>query len=96
MAALQGHARPDRRRARLGTDEPRGVRRPEGQQGALYVGSPETVARKIAGTARLLGLTRFDLKYSMGTLPHEAMMSTIELYGTQVVPMVRDLLSEGS
>lgn len=67
-----------------------------GPQGALYVGSPETVARKIAGTARLLGLTRFDLKYSMGTLPHEAMMRTIELYGTQVVPMVRDLLSEGS
>ncbi|MFN8156852.1 MAG: LLM class flavin-dependent oxidoreductase [Candidatus Nanopelagicales bacterium] len=67
-----------------------------GPQGALYVGSPETVARKIAGTARLLGLTRFDLKYSMGTLPHDQIMRTIELYGTQVIPMVRDLLSEGS
>ncbi len=67
-----------------------------GPQGALYVGSPETVARKIAGTARLLGLSRFDLKYSMGTLPHDQMMRTIELYGTTVIPMVRDMLSEGA
>ena len=67
-----------------------------GPQGALYVGSPETVARKIARTARLLGLSRFDLKYSMGTLPHEHMMRTIELYGTTVVPMVRDMLSDGA
>lgn len=67
-----------------------------GPQGALYVGSPETVARKIAGTARLLGLARFDLKYSMGTLPHPQLMRTIELYGTQVIPMVRDLLSDGT
>ena len=67
-----------------------------GPQGALYVGSPETVARKIAGTARLLGLSRFDLKYSMGTLPHDQMMRTIELYGTQVMPMVRDMLSDSA
>lgn len=67
-----------------------------GPQGALYVGSPETVARKIAATARLLGLSRFDLKYSMGTLPHEHMMRTIELYGTTVIPMVRDMLSDGA
>ena len=67
-----------------------------GPQGALYVGSPETVARKIARTARLLGLSRFDLKYSMGTLPHGHMMRTIELYGTTVVPMVRDMLSDGA
>ncbi|HET7900218.1 MAG TPA: LLM class flavin-dependent oxidoreductase [Candidatus Nanopelagicales bacterium] len=65
-----------------------------GPQGALYVGSPETVARKIAATARLLGLSRFDLKYSMGTLPHAHMMRTIELYGTTVIPLVRDMLSE--
>ena len=67
-----------------------------GPQGALYVGSPETVARKIAGTARLLDLSRFDLKYSMGTLPHDQMMRTIELYGTTVIPMVRDMLSESA
>src|SRR5690606_25165097 len=51
-------------------------------EGAMYVGSPETVARKIAATVRTLGLSRFNLKYSNGTLPHELMMRSIELYGT--------------
>jgi len=64
-----------------------------GPQGAMYVGAPETVARKIAGTARLLGLSRFDLKYSMGTLPHPQLMRCIELYGTTVIPLVRDMLT---
>jgi probable LLM family oxidoreductase len=64
-----------------------------GPQGAMYVGAPETVARKIAGTARLLGLSRFDLKYSMGTLPHPRLMRCIELYGTTVIPLVRDMLA---
>ena len=61
-------------------------------QGALCVGSPETVATKIAKTITALGLARFDLKYSSGTLPHEALMTSIELYGTKVVPRVRELL----
>jgi len=64
-----------------------------GPDGALYVGSPETVARKIAGTARLLGLSRFDLKYSSGPLPHDQQLRSIELYGTQVIPRVRELLA---
>ena len=34
--------------------------------GALYVGSPETVARKIARTVKGLGIDRFDLKYATG------------------------------
>ena len=64
-----------------------------GPDGALYVGSPETVAAKIAATMKTLGLSRFDLKYSNGTLPHEAVMTSIELYGTKVVPMVREMLA---
>lgn len=64
-----------------------------GPEGAVYSGSPETVARKIASTVRLLGLDRFDLKFSTGTLPHEKMMRSIELYGTRVIPLVRDMLS---
>ncbi len=67
-----------------------------GPDGALYVGSPQTVARKIAATARVLQLSRFDMKYSVGQLPHEALMRSIELYGTQVIPRVRDLLAESS
>lgn len=62
--------------------------------GSLYVGSAETVARRIAGTVRTLGLGRFDMKYSHGTLSHAAMMDTIRRYGEQVVPMVRDMLSD--
>jgi probable LLM family oxidoreductase len=63
-----------------------------GPKGALMVGSPETVARKITAVAKSLGLSRFDLKYSHGTLPHESMLRSIELYGTQVAPMVRENL----
>jgi probable LLM family oxidoreductase len=62
--------------------------------GSLYVGSPETVARKIAGTVQALGASRFDLKYSAGTLPHEKMMRSIELYGSEVMPRVQRMLAE--
>jgi len=62
--------------------------------GAQHVGSPETVARKIARTVRALGLQRFDLKYATGPLPHAELMKSIELYGTRVAPRVRELLAE--
>ncbi len=61
--------------------------------GSLYVGSPETVARKIAAAVKTLQVSRFDLKYSAGTLPHELSMHGIELYGKKVIPMVRELVS---
>ncbi len=67
--------------------------RQEIDHGSLYVGSPETVARKIAATIKALDVSRFDLKYSAGPLPHEKLMHCIELYGTKVAPMVRDLLA---
>ena len=54
------------------------------------VGSPETVAAKVVKTARLLGLSRFNVKYSAGTLPHATLMRSIELFGTVVAPRVRD------
>ena len=66
----------------------------EMQHGALYAGSPETVARKIAGTIRALGVNRFDLKYANGPMPHEQLMESIRLYGTEVIPRVRELLAE--
>jgi probable LLM family oxidoreductase len=62
--------------------------------GSLYVGSPETVARKIAATVRALGVSRFDLKYSAGTLRHELLLRSIELYGREVIPRVRRLLAQ--
>jgi alkanesulfonate monooxygenase SsuD/methylene tetrahydromethanopterin reductase-like flavin-dependent oxidoreductase (luciferase family) len=66
--------------------------REAGPDGSLYVGSPETVAKKMAATIQVLGLTRFHLKYSNGTLPHQALMTSLELYGTQVAPRVQGLL----
>ena len=65
----------------------------EVEEGALYVGSPETVARKIAATVRALGLQRFQMKYSAGPLNHARLLRSIELYGTKVIPLVRDMLA---
>jgi probable LLM family oxidoreductase len=62
--------------------------------GSLYVGSAVTVARKIVATVRALGASRFDMKYSAGTLPHELMLRSIELYGREVIPRVRRLRAE--
>ena len=63
------------------------------EHGSLYLGSPETVARKIAATVKALGVSRFDLKYSAGTLAHGNLMTCIELYGREVMPRVRELLA---
>ena len=61
--------------------------------GALHLGSPQTVARRIATTMTDLGAVRFDMKYSAGTLPHDQIMRCIELYGTKVAPLVRQMLA---
>ncbi|MGY0004381.1 LLM class flavin-dependent oxidoreductase [Micromonospora sp. I033] len=63
-----------------------------GPHGALYVGSPETVARKIAANLPVLSANRFEMKYGMGGLSHGSLMTAIELYGTEVIPRVRELL----
>lgn len=65
----------------------------EVEHGSIYAGSPETVARKIARAVQSVGASRFDLKYSNGPMPHSQLMSSIELYGTKVVPLVRDMLA---
>jgi probable LLM family oxidoreductase len=61
--------------------------------GSMYVGSPETVANRIAAVIRTLGLSRFDLLYGVGRVPHEQRMATVELYGREVIPRVRELLA---
>lgn len=65
--------------------------------GSLYVGSPETVARKIARAVKDLGVGRFDLIYTTGgAVPASARLRTVELFGTKVIPMVREILAEDS
>lgn len=66
----------------------------EALHGSLYVGSPETVAQKIAYAIQSVGAQRFDLKYATGPMPHSQLMQSIELYGTQVIPRVRELLAQ--
>jgi probable LLM family oxidoreductase len=61
--------------------------------GAMFVGSPETVARKIVRAVRGLGIQRFDMKYATGPMPHAQLIDGIGLYGERVIPMVRDMLS---
>lgn len=63
-----------------------------GRDGSLLAGSPETVAQKIVRFASGLGLSRADIKYSAGSLPHETMMRSIELLGTKVKPLVLEML----
>jgi probable LLM family oxidoreductase len=82
MAPVRGFAIPTRQ----------SFEREAGPDGALYVGSPETVAQKIAVNLRALGATRFDLKYGMPGLTHDQLMTNIDLYGRQVIPRVRELL----
>jgi alkanesulfonate monooxygenase SsuD/methylene tetrahydromethanopterin reductase-like flavin-dependent oxidoreductase (luciferase family) len=66
----------------------------ERAEGSLYIGSPETVATKIAAMMRQLGLSRFDLAYATGRMPHKQRLATIELYGREVIPRVRELLAD--
>ncbi len=61
-----------------------------GPDGALYVGSPETVANKIVTNLTALDATRFDLKLGLPGLSQRSAMASIELYGNQVIPRVRD------
>lgn len=63
------------------------------EHGALFAGSPETVAQKVAWAIETLGVERFDLKYDAGT-SHAENLRSIELFGTEVVPRVRALLGE--
>lgn len=65
----------------------------EAEVGSLYVGAPDTVARRIATTVQAMGLSRFDIKYSAGTLSHEALMRSIRLFGEEVAPTVRSTIS---
>jgi alkanesulfonate monooxygenase SsuD/methylene tetrahydromethanopterin reductase-like flavin-dependent oxidoreductase (luciferase family) len=65
----------------------------EVDHGSMYVGSPETVANRIAATMNALSLSRFDLLYALGRVPHDLRMATIELYGREVIPRIRELLA---
>lgn len=64
------------------------------ENGSLYVGSPETVAKKMARAMKVLDVTRFDMVYGQGQQKASARLRSVELYATKVIPMVRELLAE--
>lgn len=59
-------------------------------EGSLVLGDPETVAAKISRWKEVLGVNRFELHISVGTLPHEKVLRSIELLGTKVAPIVNE------
>jgi probable LLM family oxidoreductase len=69
------------------------MRKPEG---ALLVGNPQQVIDKILMEREVLGLTRFLLHISVGTLPHKQVMRSIELLGTVVAPSVREAVGKAA
>lgn len=66
----------------------------EVEHGSLYIGSAETVAKKIARTMQILGAKRFDLVYGFGPVTAQDRERTVELYGSKVIPKVREILSQ--
>jgi probable LLM family oxidoreductase len=58
-------------------------------RGANFIGSPQEVAEKILLQHEIFGHQRFLVQFSVGTLPHASIMRSIELYGTEVAPVVR-------
>lgn len=64
----------------------------EVKNGSMYVGSPETVAKKIAKALSSVGAQRFDLVYGFGPVQATMRRHTIELYAKEVIPRVRELL----
>ncbi len=64
----------------------------EVKYGSLYVGSPDTVAKKIVHAIKSVGAQRFDFKYANGPQTHEELLKCIELYGTKVIPLVKAAL----
>ena len=66
----------------------------EVDRGSLYVGSVETVSTKIAQAIRALDVGRFDMIYSAaGTVSAAARLRSVDLYGTAVIPRVREILA---
>jgi probable LLM family oxidoreductase len=58
-------------------------------RGASFVGSPQEVVEKILFQREIFGHDRFLVQFTVGALPHDVVMRSIELFGTEVAPAVR-------
>ena len=59
-----------------------------GPEGHLFIGTPEQVAAKIVALHRHFNHDRFLIQLTVGSMPHDAVMRAIELFGTKVAPAV--------
>jgi alkanesulfonate monooxygenase SsuD/methylene tetrahydromethanopterin reductase-like flavin-dependent oxidoreductase (luciferase family) len=59
-------------------------------EGANFVGTPQQVIDKILFQYDIFHHDRFLVQFSVGTMPHDKIMRSIELYGTEVAPAVRE------
>jgi probable LLM family oxidoreductase len=65
-----------------------------GPDGHLFIGTSDQVAAKIIALHRLFNNDRFLIQLTVGSMPHDAVMRAIELFGTKVAPAVRAALAE--
>jgi alkanesulfonate monooxygenase SsuD/methylene tetrahydromethanopterin reductase-like flavin-dependent oxidoreductase (luciferase family) len=63
------------------------------RRGSAYIGSPQEVAEKILFQHEIFRHDRFLVQFSVGRLPHKTVMRSIELFGTEVAPLVRKELA---
>jgi probable LLM family oxidoreductase len=66
------------------------------RRGANFVGSPEDVVEKILFQREIFGHDRFLLQFTVGGIPHDGILRSIELLGREVAPAVRARLGTGS
>jgi probable LLM family oxidoreductase len=57
--------------------------------GANFIGSPQEVIAKILFQYDIFHHDRFLMQMTVGSIPHEKVMRSIELFGTEVAPIVR-------
>ena len=67
-----------------------------GLHGANFIGSPQQVIDKILFQHEIFHHERFGIQFTVGSLPHAAVLRSIELYGSVVAPAVRTALGAGS
>jgi alkanesulfonate monooxygenase SsuD/methylene tetrahydromethanopterin reductase-like flavin-dependent oxidoreductase (luciferase family) len=61
-----------------------------GLRGANFVGSPQQVVEKILFQHEIFRHDRFLLQFTVGAMAHDKVMRSIELFGTEVAPVVRE------
>ncbi len=75
-----------------GPQSPEAFRAQAALRGANFIGSPDDVVAKILFQHRIFGHDRFLMQMTIGSIPHDKVMRSIELYATKVAPAVRAAL----